>query len=159
MFHRFVKSKVRSTFMQISAGNWEPMMKAMAPRFSYRFYGDSALSGERHTTEAVRRWWQRSFRLMPSATFDVLDIVVSGSPRNTSIATAVAVHGTLADDSSYENIFNQFMHMKWGRITQIRTLENTEILQRAMDRLAAAGYEEAHAVPITDDPATWPSHK
>jgi ketosteroid isomerase-like protein len=83
----------------------------MAPRFSYRFYGDSTLSGERHTTEAVRRWWQRSFRLMPRATFDVLDIVVSGSPRNTSIATAVAVHGTLADGSSYENIFNQFMHM------------------------------------------------
>jgi ketosteroid isomerase-like protein len=159
MYHHFVKSTVRSTFMQISAGNWEPMMKALAPRFSYRFYGDSTLSGERHTTEAVRRWWQRSFRLMPSATFDVLDIVVSGSPRNTSIATAVAVHGTLADGSSYENIFNQFMHMKWGRVAEIRTLENTEILQRAMDRLAAAGYEEAHAVPITDDPATWPSHK
>jgi ketosteroid isomerase-like protein len=159
MYHRFVKSKVRSTFMQISAGNWEPMMKAMAPRFSYRFYGDSTLCGERHTTEAVQRWWQRSFRLMTSATFDVLDIVVSGSPRNTSIATAVAVHGTLADGSSYENIFNQFMHMKWGRVIEIRTLENTEVLQRAMDRLAAAGYEEAHTVPITDDPATWPSHK
>jgi len=28
MYHRFVKSTVRSTFMQISAGNWEPMMKA-----------------------------------------------------------------------------------------------------------------------------------
>jgi ketosteroid isomerase-like protein len=96
---------------------------------------------------------------MPSATFDVLDIVVSGSPWNTSIATAVAVHATLADGSSYENIFNQFMHMKWGRVTEIRTLENTEVLQRAMDRLAAGGYEEAHAVPITDEPATWPSHK
>jgi SnoaL-like domain len=94
MYHRFVKSKVHGTFAQITGGNWEPMVKAMAPRFSYHFFGDSALSGERHTTEAVRRWWQRSFRLMPSATFDILDIVVSGSPRNTSIATAVAVHGT-----------------------------------------------------------------
>jgi ketosteroid isomerase-like protein len=159
MYHRFVKSKVHSTFAQITAGNWEPMVKAMAPRFSYHFYGDSALSGERHTTEAVRRWWKRGFRLMPTATFDVLDIVVSGSPWNTSIATAVAVHATLADGSSYENIFNQFMHMKWGRVTEIRTLENTEVLQRAMDRLAAGGYEEAHAVPITDEPATWPSHK
>jgi ketosteroid isomerase-like protein len=158
MYHRFVKSMVRSAFAEISTGNWEPMVKAMAPGFSYRFYGDSALSGERHTTEAVRRWWQRSFRLMPSASFDVLDIVVSGSPRNTCIATAVTVHGTFADGSSYENIFNQFMHMKWGRVTGIRTLENTEVLQLAMDRLAAAGYEEAHAVPITDEPATWP-HK
>lgn len=129
MYHRFVKSKVHSAFVQISAGNWEPMVKALAPRFSYRFYGDSALSGERHTTEAVRQWWQRSFRLMPSATFDVLDIVVSGSPWNTSIATAVAVHGTFADGSSYDNVFNQLMRMKWGRVAEIRTLENTEVLQ------------------------------
>jgi ketosteroid isomerase-like protein len=153
MYHRFVKSKVRSTFAEISAGNWEPMMKAIAPRFTYRFYGDSALSGERHTAEAVRLWWQRSFRLLPDVTFDVLDIVVSGSPWNTSIATAVTVHASLADGSPYENVFNQFMHMRWGRVTEIRTLENTEVLQRAMDRLAATGYAEAHAAPITDQPA------
>src|SRR6266496_1845802 len=60
MYHRFVKSKVHGTFAQITGGNWEPMVKAMAPRFSYHFFGDSALSGE----------------------------------RNTTIATAVAVHGT-----------------------------------------------------------------
>jgi len=153
MYHRFVKSKVRSTFAEISAGNWEPMLKAMAPRFSYRFYGDSALSGERHTIEAVRLWWQRTSRLMPGVAFDVLDIVVSGSPWNTSIATAIAVHARLADGSPYENVFNQFMHMRWGRVTEIRTLENTEVLQRAMDRLAAAGYAEARAAPITDQPA------
>jgi ketosteroid isomerase-like protein len=153
MYHRFVKSKVRSTFAQISAGSWEPMMQAMAPGFTYRFDGDSALSGERRTAEAVRLWWQRSFRLLPDVAFDVLDIVVSGTPWNTSIATAVAVHASLADGSPYENIFNQFMHMRWGRVTEIRTLENTQVLQRAMDRLAAAGYPEAHAAPITDQPA------
>jgi ketosteroid isomerase-like protein len=156
MYHSLVRSKARSAFAQISAGNWEPMIKAMAPSFTYRFYGDSALSGERHTVEAVRRWWQRSFRLMPTATFDVLDIVVSGGPWSTSIATAVAVHATFADGSSYDNVFNQFMHMKWGRVTEIRMLEDTEVLQRAMDRLAAAGYEEAHAAPITDESARLP---
>jgi len=152
MYHSFVKSKVRSTFGQISAGKWEPMIDAMAPRFTYIFYGNSALSGERHSLAAVRQWWQRSFRLMPSATFDVLDVIVSGGPWSTSIATAVAVHATLADGSSYDNVFNQFMRMKWGRVTEIRTLENTEVLQQALDRLAAAGYPEAHAAPITDEP-------
>ena len=72
MYHSFVRSKVRRAFAQISARNCEPMVKALAPRFTYRFYGDSALSGEWHTVEAVQRWWQRSFRLMPSATFYVL---------------------------------------------------------------------------------------
>jgi hypothetical protein len=41
-------------------------------------------------------------------------LIVSGSivaDEGDSPATAVAVHGTLADGSSYENIFNQFMHM------------------------------------------------
>ncbi len=153
MYHSLVKSKVRSTFAQISSGQWEAMIKAMAPQFTYIFYGNSALSGERHTVAAIRQWWQRSFRLMPSATFEVLDVVVSGGPWNTSIATAVAVHATLADGLPYDNVFTQFMHMKWGRITEIRTLENTEVLQRAMDRLAAAGYPEAHAAPIDDESA------
>jgi hypothetical protein len=34
MYHRFVKSKVHSTFAQISAGNCEPMIRTMAPRFT-----------------------------------------------------------------------------------------------------------------------------
>ncbi|HEY1821357.1 MAG TPA: nuclear transport factor 2 family protein [Trebonia sp.] len=153
MYHAFVKSKVRSTFAQISAGQWESMLKAMAPRFTYVFYGNSALSGERRSIEAIRQWWQRSARLIPDATFEVLDVIVSGGPWNTAVATAVAVHGTLADGSPYDNVFNQFMRMKWGRITEIRTLENTEVLQQAMDRLAAAGYPEAHAAPISDESA------
>jgi hypothetical protein len=56
MYHRIVANKVRSTFGQISAGNWEPMITGMAPRFSYTFYGEHALSGERHTIDALRRW-------------------------------------------------------------------------------------------------------
>jgi ketosteroid isomerase-like protein len=154
MYHHFVQSKVHSTFAEISAGNWEPMIKTMAPAFTYRFYGRSALSGERHTIGALRLWWERAFRLMPRATFDVLDVVVSGGPWSTAIATAVAVHGTFADGSTYDNVFTQFMHMKWGRITEIRTLEDTEVLQGALDRLADAGFEEAHAAPITDDTPT-----
>jgi len=89
-------------------------------------------------------------------------LIVSGSivaDEGDSPATAVAVHGTLADGSSYENIFNQFMHMSGAALPRSARWRTPEILQRAMDRLAAAGYEEAHAVPITDDPATWPSHR
>ena len=80
---------------------------------------------------------------MPSATFEVLDIIVSGGPWNTSIATAVAVHGTLADGSSYDNVFNQFMHMKWGRVTEIRTLENTEVLLLGVSRTTVESWRQA----------------
>ena len=77
MYHRIVASKVRSTFAQISAGNWEPMLDGMAPEFRYRFYGEHALSGERQTLHALRRWWERSVRLFPNPTFEVEEVVVA----------------------------------------------------------------------------------
>jgi hypothetical protein len=43
--------------------------------------------------------------------------------------------------------------MRWARITEIRTLEDTVTLQRALDAVAASGNEEAHAPPITDESA------
>ena len=100
MYHRIVAMQVRNAFAQISAGNWEAMVAGMAPAFTYRFYGDHALSGERHTR--------------------------------------------------YQNVVHQFLRIRWGKITEVRTLEDTAVLQKTLDRLAAAGYAEAHAAPITD---------
>ncbi len=153
MYHRIVAGKVRQAFAEIGAGNYEAMIAGMAPRFTYRFYGEHALSGERHTAEALRRWWQRSFRLMHDPTFEVQDVVVSGWPWRTTIATMVSVRAQVAGDRPYQNVVMQFMTMKWGKITSVRTLEDTVVLQRALDAAAAAGTTEAHAAPITDAPA------
>jgi ketosteroid isomerase-like protein len=150
MYHRIVASKVRSTFAQISAGNWEPMLDGMAPEFSYRFYGEHALSGERRTLDALRRWWERSVRLFPNPTFEVEEVVVAGGPWATRIATRVRVHAALPDGSAYDNVFMQNMTMRWTRITEIHTLEDNAVLQRALDRIAENGNPEAHAAPITD---------
>jgi ketosteroid isomerase-like protein len=155
MYHRFVAAQVRKAFAEISKGNWEAMVAGMAPTFTYRFYGDHALSGERHTHEALRRWWERCFRLLPDTQFVVEDVLVAGWPWNTRVATAVTVDVGLADGSRYQNVVNQFLRMRWGKITEVRTLEDTAVLERTLDRLAAAGIEEAHAAPITDTaPAT-----
>ena len=148
MYHRIVARKVRKTFQQISAGNWEPMVAGMAPSFTYRFYGDHALSGERRTHEALRRWWERCFRLLPDTSFEVQDILVSGWPWNTRVATAVTVHVGVVDGTRYDNIVHQFLRIRWGKITEVRTLEDTAVLEKTLDRLAAAGYAEAHAEPI-----------
>jgi ketosteroid isomerase-like protein len=80
MYHQIVASTVRATFAQISAGAWEPMLDAMAPRFCYRCYGEHALSGERQTLDALRRWWQRSARLFPHPAFEVEEVIVAGGP-------------------------------------------------------------------------------
>jgi len=148
MYHRIVAGRVRKTFEQISAGNWEPMVAGMAPSFTYRFYGDHALSGERRTHEALRRWWERCFRLLPDTGFDVQDVLVSGWPWNTRVGTAVTVHVGVVDGTRYANIVHQFLRIRWGKITEVRTLEDTAVLEKTLDRLAAAGYAEAHAEPI-----------
>ncbi|GAB3822012.1 nuclear transport factor 2 family protein [Kribbella italica] len=150
MYHRFVAAQVRKAFAEITAGNWEAMVRGMAPEFTYRFYGDHALSGERHTHDALRAWWRRAFRLMPETRFTVNDVLVAGWPWNTRVATAVTVDVGLVDGTTYQNVVHQFLRMRWGKITEVRTLEDTAVLERALDRLAVAGYEEAHAAPITD---------
>jgi ketosteroid isomerase-like protein len=153
VYKRIVAAKVRGAFAQISAGNWEPMISSMAPEFTYRFYGDHAISGERHTCAALRMWWQRIFRILPDPRFEVQEVIVSGWPWNTRVAASVVVSAPLPDGSRYENIIHQFLHLRWARITEIRTLEDTVRLQRALDVVAASGNEEAHAPPITDESA------
>ncbi|MEU4291311.1 nuclear transport factor 2 family protein [Kribbella sp. NPDC026596] len=150
MYHRVVAGQVRKAFAEISAGNWEAMVAGMAPNFSYTFYGDHALAGQRHTHDALRRWWERCFRLLPNTRFEVQDILVAGWPWNTRVATAVTVHVGVVDGSQYENVVHQFLRIRWGKITEVRTLEDTAVLEKTLDRLAAAGYAEAHAAPITD---------
>ena len=150
MYHRIVARKVRSTFARISAGNWEPMLDGMAPEFFYRFYGEHALSGERHTLDGLRRWWERSVRLFPNPTFEVEEVIVAGGPWATRIATRVRVHAALPDGSAYDNVFMQNMAMRWARITEIHTLEDNAVLQRALDRMAETGQPEARQAPITD---------
>jgi ketosteroid isomerase-like protein len=154
MYHWFVARKVRAIFARISSGDWEPMIASLASQFSYRFYGQSALSGERHTLDALRLWWARTFRLLPSPTFQVDEVIVAGGPWATRIATRVRVRARLPDGSTYDNVFMQNLYMRWARITEIHTLEDTAALQRMLDRLAESGIAEAHAEPITDPEPT-----
>lgn len=157
MYHRIVAGRVRSLFRDISAGNYEPMIGMLAPRFVYEFYGDHALSGRRTTAASVRAWWQRIFRLIPEARFEPREILVAGWPWATTIAVSATVSTTLPDGSPYRNTINQFTHMRWGRVTEMRMLEDTLALSRALDVIAAAGNAEAHAAPITDEPAASPA--
>ncbi|WTW99748.1 nuclear transport factor 2 family protein [Streptomycetaceae bacterium NBC_01309] len=150
MYHRIVESKVRGVFAQINSGNYEPMLASLAPEFTYRFYGDHALGGTRTTVDAMRLWWERIFRLLPGARFEPRRVLVSGGPWSTRIATLSRISGPLPDGSRYENTVTQFMHMRWGRIHEIHTLEDTQVLARALDVVAASGNDEAHAPPITD---------
>ena len=81
MYASIVKRKVRSVFADLSRQDPEQMLATLAPSFTYRFLGDTALGGTRTTHAAMREWWGRVFRLFPDATFKVNERVYSDSAK------------------------------------------------------------------------------
>jgi ketosteroid isomerase-like protein len=159
MYRLIVAARIRGIFRRLNAGDAEAMIGSLAPRFTYRFYGDHALGGERTTRAAMRAWWGRVFRLLPGLRFEPRDVLVAGWPWSTRVAADVVVHVTLPDGTGYENVVNQFVKLSWGRVIEVRTLEDTQKLARALGGLAADGVEEAAAEPITDESAAEPGSR
>lgn len=105
----------------------------------------------------MEAWFQRIYKLVPDAQLHPEMIVVEGAPWNTRVMTYVKFRGTLPPVSglpgdAYENEVMQLMHIRWGRIASVLTLEDTQRFVAILPRLAAAGIVEATATPITDMP-------
>jgi ketosteroid isomerase-like protein len=155
MYRMIVKRRVLSLFAQANHGHWEAVVDALAPVFKYRFVGDTPLGGTRTTHAAMRLWWERLYRLFPGAQFAPVSVVVQGPPWATVIMTHVRILGsapTATDGSAqpYENEFMQKMMLRWGKITDVITLEDTQRFVDVLPALAAAGIADATRAPITD---------
>jgi ketosteroid isomerase-like protein len=154
MYHAIVERKVRHVFARLGHGDFQPMLDSLAPRFRYRFEGDSPIGGVRTSQGSMRLWWQRMYRLFPGLSFEVRDVVVNGWPWHTRIFTLLEFVKPLPDGTRYGNVVMQRMVMRWGRLTEIHTLEDTQRCMRLLDWQAGQGKEEARAQAISDQP--WP---
>lgn len=152
VYRTIVTRKVERTFAEINAGNWQVMVDGLGRDFTYRFHGRHALGGVRSTRESMSAWWERVARLLPGHRIDVQEVVVSGGPRRTRLAVRAVVHGDLPDGSRYENVMFQLMTLRWGKVVEIETLEDLQVLDRALRVVAEHGREEASAAPIEDAP-------
>ena len=150
MYHAIVARKTRAIFAAINRGDPGPMLDALSSRFRYRFEGATCLGGERTTREAMERWWARLYRLFPETKFEVRDVLVSGWPWSTRIATYLAFRANLPTIGPYENVVVQMVRMRWGRIDEIHTLEDSLRCWRTLQVLAEQGNTEANAAPIAD---------
>ena len=150
VYTRIVRARVRATFDRINDGDYRTMVDGLAPSFTYRFHGDHALGGVRTSRESMLRWWERVVRLLPGARFEVQDVLVNGGPWNTRIAVRSLVAGDLPDGTRYENTVFQFMTLVWGRVSSVETVEDLQVLERALEAVASGGVEEARAAPIVD---------
>jgi ketosteroid isomerase-like protein len=157
MYRSIVRWRVRSLFAKANRGNWQAIIDSLSSNFVYRFIGDTPLGGTRTTKPSMRAWFERIYRLVPDAQLHPQMIVVEGPPWNTRVMTYVKFRGTLpparnALGAAYENEVMQLMVLRWGRITSVTTLEDTQRFVAILPALAAAGIADATAAPIDDLP-------
>jgi ketosteroid isomerase-like protein len=151
MYHSVVEKRVRALFDAVNRGDAQPVLRAFAARFEHAFLGEShALGGARHTLAATQEWYGRLYRLLPDITFEVRRVWVSGGPWNTSVIAEWSETNSGTDGVRTFNRGIHFVHLQWGRVTQLTICPDTVGLKATLDRLAAAGNFEAHAAPIVD---------
>jgi ketosteroid isomerase-like protein len=144
-----VAQRLRRAWEHLAKTDYDYVLDQFAPSFRHSFAGDHALSGDRQSVGAQPAWFERLFRLLPGIEFTLEDVLVRGWPWQTRVVALLSVRATVAG-SAYENEIAQAIELRWGRITSIHNLEDTQKLAAALARLAAAGIDEARAAPIVD---------
>jgi ketosteroid isomerase-like protein len=149
MYRAIVARRVRTAWEHLARGDYGYVLEQLAPAFTHSFAGDHALGGKRSSRDAQRAWFERLFRLLPGLELSVRDVLVRGWPWRTRAIALISVRAIVAGEP-YENEVAQTIDLRWGRITAIHNLEDTQKLAGALERLAQAGVDEARAEPISD---------
>lgn len=150
MYHWIVRQKVQKTFSYLNQHDYETVVNTFAPGIVHSFAGDSALGGTRRSQTTAKLWYQRLFRLFPDLCFQVKNVVISGLPWDTKVAVQFRVELTPPNAEPFYNEVAQFLHIKWGKITEMYLYEDTDKLSGLLKYLTNHGIEEASAAPITD---------
>ncbi len=148
MYKTIVKRIARRNFGRVNRDEYEQVLAQFDANVEFAFAGEHALGGELHGAEAVRGWFERSFRLFPDLRLEPVTIVVSGGPWDTRVATRFKVHATFRDGSAYGNEGMQFLRLRWGRVVEDRLYEDTQKLVAALELLAEQGVDEAGAASL-----------
>lgn len=149
MYRRIVEGRIRKAWRRLAQRDYRYVLEQFAPRFEYSFAGDHALGGTRHSRESMRGWFERLFELFPGIRFEVRDVLVRGWPWRTRAVVLVDVKTDVAGEP-YRNEVAQTLELRWGKISRMRNLEDTQKLERALERLAAAGVPQAELAAIED---------
>jgi hypothetical protein len=72
LYSYIVRKEIRKTFDCVNNHRWDEAVKALTPHVHHRVLGAHALGGERHDKEAVRRWFERLGRVLPTLRITVV---------------------------------------------------------------------------------------
>jgi ketosteroid isomerase-like protein len=149
IYRALVKRRARGIFAALSRGDWKATTADLADDVHHVFPGENALGGERRSREAMERWFERLYRLIPELEFEVLDVAVRGWPWDTAVAVQWIDRGAGADGTPYLNQGAHWIRLRWGKGVEVHAYLDTAKITRLLEGMAAAGIPEAAAPPIT----------
>jgi ketosteroid isomerase-like protein len=147
VYRAYVRRRVGAIFDGLSRGDYTLAVNGLADDVHHVFAGDHALGGERHSRDAVRRWFERLFRLY-EVSFDVERVIVSGPPWDILITVEWLGHATPRAGAPYENEGAHVIRIRRGRVVYFHAYEDSQKVAEACRVMADAGIEEAAADPI-----------
>lgn len=150
MYKRIAARRIRQVFAAIGERDHEAALAGVADDVHHLFPGDNALGGERHSREAMLRWFERIGRLIPELEFEVERVSVTGPPWDMWVAVKWRDWGRAADGIPYENQGAHWIHLRRGRAVRIQAYLDSDRVTAICGRMARAGIREAEATPIVD---------
>jgi ketosteroid isomerase-like protein len=150
VYHALVRRRIRGVYNNLSKGNYAVLLNGVAKDVHHIFPGEHPLGGERHSKEAMQRWFERVYRLFPNLNFKVQEVIAKGWPWNTVVAVQWVDYATPEDGEPYMNEGAHFVRIRWGRLVYIHAYLDSQKVADTCRRLAEKGVEEAAAAPITE---------
>lgn len=148
LYSYIVKKEIRKTFDHVNNHRWDEAVKAAAPHVHHRVSGIHALAGERHSKEALRRWFERLGRVLPDLRIKVNNVWVKGWPWHTTVFAQWDGTATLLNGDPYVNRGLHVFTLRWGRLHALEEFQDSQAAAHALTAQAAAGLKEAGAEPI-----------
>jgi ketosteroid isomerase-like protein len=147
MITRITRGQYLKGLHALERGDIDALLGQFDNNCTLEFVGDTPLGARLAGHADIRRWFERFLRLLPEPRFEIQRLVVSGMPWNLRLASHMKIRSSI-NGEPYENQFAHFLTLRWGKVVDDLVLEDTQMWERACERLAAAGVPEAAAAGL-----------
>jgi ketosteroid isomerase-like protein len=149
IYSSIVEKLVRKTFLAVQNHDYDEVLAGVSSRgLTHRFAGPNALGGIRHDKEALGLWFKRVGTVLPELKFEVTNVIVHGSPWNTTVVARWVATCDLKNGEHYVNPGIHVIKLRWGKAYDFDVYEDTLAVTVGLEKQAKSGIAEAIAPQI-----------
>jgi hypothetical protein len=115
MWKAIVERQLRRIYAAFNAGNAEPAIARFAPDAHFRIAGSGPFQADLHGSDEIAHWLRALMRRRLQ--WEIEDILINGSPRQTRLITRYTIQARNANDTSWNYRGVQYAQLRWGKIT------------------------------------------